>query len=247
MSEQDVSNVVSPEPSAPVPARPVRRVGTTTMGIVLIVAGIAVTAGLLNPDWDFSLLCKLSPLILVALGIEVLIASFTAKQAKLKYDFLSMLVCAFLILVSLCGAAASPLLQYCGPNYQRVVSELEDEWYDELFQKLSDVDNIQNFSCWLYMDEWMTANQVRQEGFDAVNSAHVYVELSGEYTDQQTFVDACQPVVEALRDTSVQTPSLEIRWENENGFYYLELDSPYAWQQADLAQYVNSGLYESMG
>ncbi len=62
----------APPPAPPAP-RPVRRVGTTTMGLVLVVAGIAITAGMLNPDLDFSLLCKLSPLVLVALGGEVLI------------------------------------------------------------------------------------------------------------------------------------------------------------------------------
>ena len=130
MSEQELCSAPveqTPPPAPPAP-RPVRRVGTTTMGLVLVVAGIAITAGMLNPDLDFSLLCKLSPLVLVALGVEVLIAACTARQAKLKYDVLSMFVCAFLIIAALCGAAAAPMLEYVGPARQKAVRQLEDQW-----------------------------------------------------------------------------------------------------------------------
>ena len=129
MSEQELCSAPvqqTPPPAPPAP-RPVRRVGTTTMGLVLVVAGIAITAGMLNPDLDFSLLCKLSPLVLVALGVEVLIAACTARQAKLKYDVLSMFVCAFLIIAALCGTAAAPMLEYVGPARQKAVRQLEEK------------------------------------------------------------------------------------------------------------------------
>lgn len=227
------------------PARPVRRVGTTTMGLVLVVAGIAITAGLFNPALDFSLLCKLSPLILVALGCEVLYAAFTAKQAKLKYDFLSMLVCAFLIFASLCGAAAAPLLQYYGPAHQRAENALQDQWYDELLTGLGGLDQVADFTSGLYTEEWTDAAQLRKEGFDAVRSAHVYVRLKGPYADRDAFVEDCREVAKAVGSTSIETPYLEVNWDGEDRFFHLELDGPFAWQQGDLAAYVTEGQYET--
>ena len=232
-------------PCAPHPARPVRRVGTTTMGLVLIVAGVAITAGLLNPRLDFTLLCKLSPLVLVALGVEVLIAARPARQAKLKYDFLSMLVCAFHIFVSLCGAAAAPLLEYRGPGYWRVADQLENRWYDQVYQALSDVEGVQDFSCGLYPADWAGASELREEGFDAVESGWIQVTLKGNLADEKVFADACRPVVEALRHTSVETPSLEIFWEGADRSYTLRLDGPFAWQQEDLSDFINTAEGES--
>jgi len=48
-----------------------RRVGTFTFGIVLVIAGIAMTAALFFPSLDFRLLLKLSPAVLILLGMEV--------------------------------------------------------------------------------------------------------------------------------------------------------------------------------
>lgn len=232
------------QPAAPQPRR-VRRVGTTTMGLTLIVAGIAITAGLLNPALDFSLLCKLSPLILVALGVEVLFASFTAKQARLKYDFLSMLVCAVLVCAALCGAAVAPLMQYCGPARQQAESELQDRWYDELLTELGGLAQVADLSSGLYADEWTDASQLRKEGFEAVGPAHVYVRLKGPYTDRDAFLEDCRAIVEGVRRTSVETPYLEVSWDGEEGYFHLNLDSPFAWRQSDLSTYVSEGVYET--
>ena len=60
-----------PAPKAPESA-PVRRVGTLTMGLALVVVGAALCVGLFFPNVDFLLLFKLSPLVLVALGCEVI-------------------------------------------------------------------------------------------------------------------------------------------------------------------------------
>lgn len=93
-----------------------RRVGTLTMGLALVVVGAALCVGLFFPNVDFLLLFKLSPLVLVALGCEVIFAASTAKGMRLKYDFLSMFVC-FLLIVTALGAACVPVaLQYAGPG-----------------------------------------------------------------------------------------------------------------------------------
>ena len=117
-SPQEPAALDTPPSEMPVyePARPVRRVGTLTMGLALVVVGAALCVGLFFPNVDFLLLFKLSPLVLVALGCEVIFAASTAKGMRLKYDFLSMFVC-FLLIVTALGAACVPVaLQYAGPG-----------------------------------------------------------------------------------------------------------------------------------
>lgn len=76
-------------------ARPQRRAGTFTLGVVLVAAGCGMLASLLWPALDIGWLLKASPLILVILGIEVLHAS--RGGGKVKYDLLGMLLCFLLV------------------------------------------------------------------------------------------------------------------------------------------------------
>ncbi|MEG0897516.1 MAG: hypothetical protein RSF73_08235, partial [Ruthenibacterium sp.] len=78
-------------PQAPAKPPRVRRVGTITMGVCLILTGLAIVAVFIMPTFNISLLLKLSPLVLVALGVEILVGSMRGE--KLKYDILSMFMC----------------------------------------------------------------------------------------------------------------------------------------------------------
>ncbi len=76
-------------------ARPQRRAGTFTLGVVLVAAGCGMLASLLWPALDIGWLLKASPLILVALGVEVLLAA--RGGGRVKYDWLGMLLCFLLV------------------------------------------------------------------------------------------------------------------------------------------------------
>ena len=76
-------------------ARPQRRVGTFTLGIVLVAAGCGMLVSLLRPGLDIGWLLNASPLILVALGVETLLSA--RGGGKVKYDWLGMLLCFLLV------------------------------------------------------------------------------------------------------------------------------------------------------
>lgn len=63
------------EPREQTSARPARRVGTFTFGVTLVVFGFWMLAQLFLPELDLTWCLKLSPLILVLLGVEVLLAA----------------------------------------------------------------------------------------------------------------------------------------------------------------------------
>ena len=75
--------------------RPQRRVGTFTLGIVLVAAGTGMLVSLLCPQMEIGWLLKASPLILVALGVETLLSA--RGGGRVKYDWLGMILCFLLV------------------------------------------------------------------------------------------------------------------------------------------------------
>lgn len=92
----------------------IRRVGSVTFGIVLIVTGALGLVQILLPHMDYRFILHLWPLILVLLGIEVLIASRQknveildesgkpVEQNKVVYDVPAILLTMVLTGFSLC-------------------------------------------------------------------------------------------------------------------------------------------------
>lgn len=79
--------------------RPARRVGTFTFGVTLVAFGLWMLASLLLPELDLSWGLKLSPLVLVLLGIEVLLAA--RRNSTIKYDWVGMVLCCLIVLTAL--------------------------------------------------------------------------------------------------------------------------------------------------
>lgn len=77
-------------------AVPARRVGTFTFGLILVATGLGMLAALFWPQLDLTLLLRLSPLALISLGVEVLLAARDGE--KLRYDWAGMLLCALIVL-----------------------------------------------------------------------------------------------------------------------------------------------------
>ena len=90
--------------------RPVRRVGTFTTGVTLIGAGLAMLATLWLPWEAFLWAMGLSPLLLVSLGVETLLAA--RKDGRVRYDWVGMLLCVLVTLAALCLTAAAWWLRH---------------------------------------------------------------------------------------------------------------------------------------
>ena len=201
-SPQEPAALDTPPSEMPVyePARPVRRVGTLTMGLALVVVGAALCVGLFFPNVDFLLLFKLSPLVLVALGCEVIFAASTAKGMRLKYDFLSMFVC-FLLIVTALGAACVPVaLQYAGPGRSAAEQRVEQELYEATYARLKGNGDIVNVTYDVHLGELRTPEDVTGAAdLKAGDYVGVSAELKGTWATREEFVAACRPVIEAVR------------------------------------------------
>ena len=89
-----------------------RRVGTFTLGAVLIAFGSLFMLRLVYPAFTFRWILSFWPLILVFLGIEVLIGYFVNKEEKMRYDAGAI---AIVILLS-CFSVGMAFTQYMAEN-----------------------------------------------------------------------------------------------------------------------------------
>ena len=91
-----------------------RRVGTFTLGMVLVVSGILMLVSMFWPHLDWAWVLKCSPLILIGLGVETLLAA--KGGGKVKYDWVGMVLCFVLVCAALCLYGLAWWLLY-GPEY----------------------------------------------------------------------------------------------------------------------------------
>lgn len=82
-----------------------RRVGTFTLGIVLVIAGLGMLAAMFYPRFRPEWLLKASPCILILLGAETLLSA--RGGGRVRYDWLGMLLCFILTGTALCMYAAA--------------------------------------------------------------------------------------------------------------------------------------------
>lgn len=75
-----------------------RRVGTVTLGGVLILYGIVFLLHTFVEGLSYYLIFQMWPVIFIVLGIEVLFAAFRWKEQEFKYDFAAILIiCTLLV------------------------------------------------------------------------------------------------------------------------------------------------------
>ena len=89
------------------PEKPCRRVGTVTFGLVMVLFGVGMLVSLFNPGLDFTWALKFSPLLLVSLGVETLLSA--RKGGRVKYDWVGMLLCFFIV----CAALTLYIIAWC--------------------------------------------------------------------------------------------------------------------------------------
>ncbi len=112
----ETSSSAESAPSAQIEVKRVRRVGTITMGSTLVLAGVSILLYIFYPGFNVSLLLSLAPLVLIALGLEMIIMYIVRRGERLRYDFVSTLLSILLIAFSIGGVYMSQLWNEYGPS-----------------------------------------------------------------------------------------------------------------------------------
>ena len=196
--------------------QPLRRVGSFTLGVCLIAAGIFFLLAYFVPGVDWKLMLKIAPAAgLILLGGEVLF--FAARPGRWKYDFWSVLIC--LVLMAGCfGLSLLPVVwDELGPERNQASMKLGQEYtteaYDKIKQTAPDI-RVKNISgnAYLYSSEAKTLRDVNAgNGYLSLT-----VELFGGYDSVQAFAQDCRSVAGTVRAGTLQPDELRIVWSPDN-------------------------------
>lgn len=182
---------------------PTRRVGTITMGLSLIVAGLVSVYGLINPNFDIITIAKLSPLILVFIGIEIIIAYFWGKGQKLRYDWLSGFICFLLITASLGFAVATPLVKYYGPDRHRTEERLSQEIYDSYYGRLKGIEKISGMSVYVSLNGIEYDKEMTSSDLSTGDNVRLRISLMEGYKTKQEFAKDVKEILGRLGNVNI--------------------------------------------
>lgn len=198
------------------PISPVHRVGTVTMGFSLIAVGIIALISIFYPAFDYSLALKLSPVIFIFLGIEILSAHFFHKKARIKYDFLSGLVCFLLICGGLVLAALPKVWSYVGPEAYSARNQLERDIEDTVYEALKDETEID--SLYVDVEPIQLFYSVNTDYSVAANHTRVvlYIDLTGSYTDERSFAESCKQILDKLKPLQLNIRHIDFEFDDDS-------------------------------
>ena len=97
-ASQETTAQAAPE-TAPKPPVKVRRVGTFSLGLMLVAIGAIQLAQIFMPNVNVLSVVKYAPVVLIVLGIEVLIYA-ARPDVKIKYDGVSIFLCIIIMLTA---------------------------------------------------------------------------------------------------------------------------------------------------
>ena len=206
-----------PAAAPPKEEKPVRRVGSITLGLCLIAVGVCFLLYYFAPGFNWLLVAKVgAPLALVALGVEVIWCA--AHPARWKYDFLAVFGCLVLMGGAFCLTLLPLFWQQVSPERRIQTESLKDEYEQALYGSLQDT-KIQLFSVHTYMD---TGYGVQPQSLAELNQPGVFlslgIDLYGPYDRTADFAKDCALLRDAVKQVAAQwgpmPEKIEFEWVN---------------------------------
>ena len=199
-ASQETTAQAAPE-TAPKPPVKVRRVGTFSLGLMLVAIGAIQLAQIFMPNVNVLSVVKYAPMVLIVLGIEVLIYA-ARPDVKIKYDVISIFLCIIIMLTAGASGAVAAVAQAFTPENvtKRVTTE---EQYKKTVQKaLSNIPNahdfVHDYSIDVSSESWFMDMPV------GTMHATVYLTMNyGAQTTAEEFVRDCMKVMDAVNATDI--------------------------------------------
>lgn len=232
---------VAPSPGAAAKPAPIRRIGSTTLGVVLIALGVCLLLHFFWPGFDYLLAVKLSPVFLIVLGGEVLY--YAARPEKGRYDFLSILGCLVLLGCAFCMSLIPMVWDYVSPERSAVEERLENQLEEQLYGMLRGGDVSA-------LEARVSFGSGKAEGktlanLDGSERIWIAVELTGPYENAGEFAAQCRRIADTVQRLAVSVDSVEFSWDAQqttaqgqlDRSAYLSLQSPYQldWDESEMA------------
>lgn len=214
MDEKNETGSAAPEMPGKQP--PLRRVGSFTLGVCLIAAGIFFLLTYFVPGFPTQPVLRIVPAAgLVLLGGEVLF--FAARPGRWKYDFWSVLICLVLMGGCFCLSLLPVVWEEISPQRRQTELRLGQEYTAEAYDRIKTaapevrVKDIRG-NAYLYSSKTETLRDL-----DAGDGhLSLTVELFGDYDSVQAFAQDCRRVTDAVQQCSALPDELRIAWSPDN-------------------------------
>ncbi|MEJ5195451.1 hypothetical protein WF834_04555 [Faecalibacterium sp. HTF-128] len=214
MDEKNETGSVAPEMPGKQP--PLRRVGSFTLGVCLIAAGIFFLLTYFVPDFPTQPVLRIVPAAgLVLLGGEVLF--FAARPGRWKYDFWSVLICLVLMAGCFCLSLLPVVWDELGPERNQASMKLSQQYTADAYAQIKTaapevrVKDIRG-NAYLYSSKTETLRDLDAGG----GHLSLTVVLFGDYDSVQAFAQDCRRVTDAVQQCSALPDELRIAWAPDN-------------------------------
>lgn len=177
----------------------VRRVGSIAFALVLIAAGVLLIVYQLVPQFDLLKILKFSPVILIALGIEMLVYS-ARPDVKVKFDWLAMLGTAFTLCIVGTAALLPLAISEWNPARDYARNRIGSQKVDAMYSALTDDPalkaKLNSLNVEVRFFHEADGDYTLQSGDDCI----LYAALQGPYADAETFAADCMAVMQRAAD-----------------------------------------------
>ncbi|MCI8335828.1 MAG: hypothetical protein HFI72_01470 [Peptococcaceae bacterium] len=205
-------------------SRPVRRIGTLTMGVALILTGCFILYWLFNPTVIPSFLIYFGPVILIMLGGEILYNYFRYQDARFKYDIFSSIIC-FLLICGCAGVTVLPIAyEHFGPERQVTEARLEQEIYNVCYEKLQANNDIASLYVNVYLGEVAYDKTMTISDIAASDYVDIRVRMKNQFQSKEQFATACKKVMDTINGAGVSYRYVHFETAGE-GIYALGFSS----------------------
>ena len=230
------AEAAAPEASRPASQTPqtpknpsVRRVGSLTLGVCLMAAGVFFLCYYFVPQFNWELVLKIAPAAgLCLLGGEVLY--FAAKPGKWKYDFLSVFFCLCLMAVCLCMSALPMVLDRIDPANEaraaKIATDYENTLYAAIRDDAPDIP-LKDLAAWLsnYYGSAETVTTAASDLNSGLGVLQVNIELFGPYEQKAAFATDCRRLTDIIRQQTAQPTSVTFYYDGIEVVDSEELDT----------------------
>ncbi len=199
-------------------SRPVRRVGTFTMGLTLILTGIFVAYWLFFPVENITFVVYFVPIILILLGGEIFYNYFFHQNDRLKYDFMSGIIC-FCMICGCLGLAALPIAyEYYGPDRYITETRLEQDIYHICYEQLKNRNDIASLHTQVSLQRVTFEKDMSYSQLIPSDYVEISVRLKNQFRDKQSFAAACKEITADINKSGVPYRGLQFSTAGETAY-----------------------------
>lgn len=207
--------------------RPVRRIGTLTMGVTLILVGVILLVFFFKPFDLFSLM-RFSPVLLILLGIEILWQYSRHRGEELRYDFWGTLFCFLVICVACFCSVFYPLYMEFGPASWKVERQVSSEIFDELYQQIPSSLDVQSLDVDCEIRSVTPAKEsMSAQELTSADRVILYITL-GDQTDKAGFAQQIRTLFDSIDLDSYPNLSARVFADYPGGQYIAYLDDRFS-------------------